>query len=179
MKTNITTLIIAIAMTTYSYAQQPKNVKKETKTVVTTIKDSSGEKKLVKTQEVNEVQKVELGAVKENTINVDQVNSPVNVTTTTKLSVDGQVKSIDVDHSAYYLLNGEKYEIKSDKSGYTVNSLASDTKGILRKTSNNNYIYVDNNKVSVGYYDDNGNFILETYDSKTDSIKIEKFEIIK
>ena len=45
---------------------------------------------------------------------------------------------------------------------------------------------VDNSKENAryhskvtGYYDDNGNFILETYDSKTDIMKTEKFEIIK
>lgn len=179
MKTKISTLLIALIFISNVFAQAPKNVKSETTTVTTTIKDSEGEKKLVKTEETREVQKIELGEEKPNTINIPQVASPVNVTTTTKLSVDGEIKSVDVDHSAYYMLDGEKYQIQSDNKGYTINSINNKNKGILRRTSNNNYIYVNKNKIAFGYYDDNGNFILETYDSKTDIMKTEKFEIIK
>lgn len=179
MKTKISTLLMATAFILNGFAQAPKNVKSETTTITTTIKDSEGEKKLVKTEETREVQKIELGQESPNTINVPQVDSPVNVTTTTQLSVDGEVKSVDVDRSAYYLLDGEKYQIQTDRQGYTLNSVNNKNKGILRKTSNNNYVYISKNKVAVGYYDDNGNFILETYDSKTDSMKKEKFEIIK
>ena len=179
MKTKISILLTAMAFTLNGFAQAPKNVKSETTTVITTIKDSEGEKKLVKTEETREVQKIELGQESPNTINIPQVNSPVNVTTTTQLSVDGEIKSVDVDRSAYYVLNGEKYEFKSDKQGYTLNSVSSKNKAILRKTSNNNYIYMNKNKVAVGYYDVDGNFILETYDSKTDTMKTEKFEIVK
>jgi hypothetical protein len=179
MKTKISILLIATAFTLNGFSQAPKNVKSETTTVITTIKDSEGEKKLVKTEETREVQKIELGQESPNTINIPQVNSPVNVTTTTQLSVDGEIKSVDVDRSAYYVFNGEKYEFKSDKQGYTLNSVSSKNRAILRKTSNNNYIYINKNKVAVGYYDSDGNFILETYDSTTESMKKEKFEKIK
>lgn len=178
MKTKILTLALFIG-TASMFAQAPKNVKSETKTVTTTIKDSKGEKKLVKTEETREVQKIELGEAKANTINVEQVASPVDVMTTTNVSIDGQLQQTIVDHSAYYTLDGEKYQIQSDKSGYTINSPKNKNNAILRKTSNDNYIYINNNKVAVGYYDRDGNLILESYDSKTDSMVTEKFIIIK
>lgn len=51
--------------------------------------------------------------------------------------------------------------------------------GILRKTSNNNYIYVEKNKVSVGYFDQEGNLILETYDPKSDNLIVNKYIMVK
>ena len=49
----------------------------------------------------------------------------------------------------------------------------------LRRTSNNNYIYRNRSKVSFGYFDENGNLILETYDQRTDKITVEKFDLQK
>jgi hypothetical protein len=50
---------------------------------------------------------------------------------------------------------------------------------ILRRTSNNNYIYRTNNNNSFGYFDADGNLKLETYDPKTDQITITTYTIIK
>jgi hypothetical protein len=44
---------------------------------------------------------------------------------------------------------------------------------VLRKTSNNNYIYNLILKPHYGYFDGNGNLVLESYDAKTDTITIE------
>jgi hypothetical protein len=49
----------------------------------------------------------------------------------------------------------------------------------LRKTSNNNYIYKAKNKTSFGYFDANGNLVLESYDDKTDKVIIETFIMVK
>ncbi len=179
MKTILLTVATVFAFSANTFAQAPKNVKSETKTTITTIKDSQGEKKLVKTEDTKEVQKIQLGEEKANTININQVPSPVDVVKTTEISIDGKVQEVNVDHSAYYMLDGQKYQMQSDKSGYTLTSPDSKSKGILRKTSNNNYIYINDNKVAVGFYDTDGNFILETYDSKSDTMKREKFEIVK
>lgn len=180
MKTSILALLF-LAFTIGTNAQN-KNVLKTTKTKTTTIKDSDGEKKIVKTEKTNEVQNVKLGEEKSNTINIPTVNSPTQVTKTTEISVDGELKSRNVEHSAYYMFGGEKYQIKADNLGYTVISTDASNnnyRGILRKTSNNNYIYTDGTKTSFGYYDNDGNLILETYDNKSDLIKLEKFEILK
>lgn len=180
MKTINVTMTALFLFSTTLFAQTPENVKSETKTTVTTIKDSKGEKKLVKTVNTKEVQKVELGEEKANTINIPQVvDNKVEVTKTTKVTLDGVVQEVNVERSAYYMFEGKKYQMQSDKSGYTLNSIDNSSKGILRKTSNNNYIYVTDNKVAVGFYDADGNFILETYDVKTDALKREKFEIVK
>jgi hypothetical protein len=158
---------------------QNTNTQSEVKTVTTTVKDSKGEKKIVKSEETKEVQEVQLGQEKPNTKNIPMKDSPVDVTTKTKVVVNGVTQSEAVNHSAYYNMNGNKYQISSDKTGYTMTSLNNKDLSLLRKTSNNNYIFKNKDKFSVGYFDADGNLILETYDERTDSVVLEKYSVVK
>jgi hypothetical protein len=177
MKNLIVTLSF-ILFAGYGFAQN-KNVQSETKTTVKTVKDSKGEKKIVKTEEVNEVQDIEFEKTEKNTLNKEMKNTPVAVTKTTEVSVDGVTRSVDIDRSAYYNLDGVKYQVEVDKTGYSLKNTKGENLGVLRKTSNNNYIYVEGNKVSVGYFDNDGNLILETYDSKNDVMIVDKYMMVK
>jgi hypothetical protein len=177
MKNLIVTLSL-ILCTSYGFAQK-KNVQTEEKTTVRTIKDSDGEKKIVKKEETKEIQNIEFEKDAKNTLNKEMKQTPVEVTSTTEVSVDGVTRSIDVDRSAYYELNGKKYEVAVNKSGYNLKNTSGENLGILRKTSNNNYIYVEKNKVSVGYFDQEGNLILETYDPKNDVLIVNKYIMVK
>jgi hypothetical protein len=175
---NLIVTVSLILFTSYGFAQI-KNVKTEEKTTVKTIKDSDGEKKIVKKEEIKEIQNIEFEKESEKTLNKEIMQTPVEVTSTTKVGVDGVTRSIDVDRSAYYNLNGRKYEVAIDKAGYNLNDTNGENLGILRKTSNNNYIYIEKKKVSFGYFDNEGNLILETYDTKNDVIIINKYLIVK
>lgn len=161
---------LALLLTVSSFSQNV-NVKSEEKTTITTIKDSDGEKKIVKSVQTNEAQKVTLGEEKPGSINIPMTDdAPVDVTETTKVSVNGDLKSIDVDHSAYYTSNGMKYQLKSENSGYSM-MMNNKNNGILRRTSNNNYLYINNKAVSYAYYDNAGNLVIETYNPKTDTME--------
>jgi hypothetical protein len=162
-----------------SIQAQNQNKKTETVTTTTTVKDNKGERKVVKQEEIKQVQDIELKDVPAGTKNTDIQPSPVKITETTKVSVDGDTKLVDVDHSAVYSNKGETFNVTSDKAGYTVTS--NNTKGLslLRRTSNNNYIYKNKDKFSVGHFDANGNLVLETYDEKTDKITIEVYNLQK
>ncbi|MDI5899258.1 hypothetical protein [Flavobacterium yafengii] len=158
---------------------QNKNVKSEVKTTVTTVKSSDGQKKSIKTQEVKEIQKIELKDAESNALNKERKETPVEVTAITSITANGITNIVDVDRSAYYDLNGEKYQVKLAESGYTIYQPNAEKAAVLRKTSNNNYIYSSKNKTSYGYFDANGNLVLESYDDKTDKITVETFVIIK
>ena len=160
-----------------SIQAQNQNKKSETITTTTTVKDNNGERKVVKNQEIKEVQNIELKEVPPGTLNTDIQASPTQATVITKVNVDGEEKIVDVDHSAYYSFNGEKYQVLADKTGYTV--MGSNNKSVLRKTSGMSYIYKNKDKFSVGYFDTNGNLILETYDEKTDKVTVEVFDLQK
>jgi len=175
------TIILGMAafLLTLNIQAQNKNVKSEVKTTVTTVKDSEGEKKLVKKEEVQEIQNIELKDAESKVLNKDLKETPVEVISKTEVSVDGLTRVVDVDRSAYYILDGQKYQISLDKDGYKMTNPNSKKLALLRKTSNNNYIYRNNNKISLGYFDQDGNLILETYDEKTDKITLEKFSLAK
>ena len=170
--------IVAFLFTINSQAQI-KNVKSEVKTTVTTTKDSDGQKKSVKVKETKEVQKIELKDAGSNALNKEIKATPVEVTAITSVTANGVTNIVDVDRSAYYDFNGVKYQVKTAESGYNFYLPNEEKAAVLRKTSNNNYIYNSNTKTSYGYFDGNGNLILESYDAKTDTITIETFNIIK
>ncbi|CAM3942882.1 MULTISPECIES: hypothetical protein [Flavobacterium] len=178
MKSLILTALLSFS--TLNIVAQNKNVKKETKTVTKTIKDSKGEQEIVKTIETKETQNVELALSEQKGKNIPiKEEAKVDVTKTTKIKIDGETKFIDIDQSAYYNLNGRKYQIIQKGNGYSMMNSANSETGVLRKTSNNNYIFRSKDKVSFGYLDNEGNLILETFDYKNDQITMEKFTIEK
>ena len=170
------TFAILLSLSTQAQNQNSSTV---TKTTTTTVKDDKGEHKIVKKEEKKELQNIKLNQPKPGTLNTDIKPTPVEVTSTTIVSVDGEVKTVDVDRSAYYMYNNEKYQVAADKTGYTVSNPSSDKLSFLKKASNNNYIYRNENKFSIGHFDSNGNLVLETYDEKTDQITVEVFNLQK
>lgn len=167
-------------MVSLSSQSQNKNVTEVTKTTTTTIKDSDGKKQQVKKEKVKEVQNIELQNSESTMLNKDLKQTPIQVTSTTQITnPDGTTRTVDVDRSSYYESNGKKYKIDLDASGYKILSPENAQAAILRKTSINSYIFVTKDKTAVGYFDTNGNLILETYDDKTDSIITEKYIVIK
>lgn len=175
------TIAIGMFALLFSLNTQAQNQNKTsvTKTTTTTVKDDKGEHKIVKKEETNELQNIELKDVPKGTLNTEMKETPTQVTETTKVSIDGEEKIIDVDHSAYYMYNGEKYQVALDKTGYTVTNPKNTKPTYLRRTSNNNYIYKSNDKFSIGHFDASGNLVLETYDEKTDKVTVEVFNLQK
>jgi len=171
--------LLAIVFSANCFAQNT-NIQQEVKTTTRTIKDSDGEKKIIKKEKIQEVQDIEFKDAESKKINKEMEETPVKVTATTEVTVDGVTRTVDIDRSAYYLdSNRAKYQVVIDKSGYSMILPNTKQPALLRRTSNDNYIYVNKGNVSVGYFDKDGNLILETYDQKTDKIQLEKFILIK
>jgi hypothetical protein len=63
--------------------------------------------------------------------------------------------------------------------GYKVTSSELKKPAILRATSTNTYIYRSKDRTSVGYFDTNGDFVLESYDDQSDKVSIEKYTRVK
>lgn len=169
----------AAILLTLSVQAQNTNVKSEVKTNIITTKDSQGASKIIQSQEIKEVQKLELQDAESNVLNKNIKETPVQVTATTAITADGVTKVIDVDRSAYYNLNGIKYKVLTDKTGYTMYMPDGKKGAILRKTSNNNYIYRTKDATSFGYFDAQGNLVLEKYDDKTDKVTTSTYIIVK
>jgi hypothetical protein len=172
-------VILSTIVFLFSIEIEAQNKQTETKTTTTTVKDSDGEHKTIKTQVVKKDQKVELGVENPNSINIPTVDSPVSVTTTTKITnPDGTTRTVDVDRSSYYESNGKIYKLDLDASGYIITH-GEMKPALLRKTSINSYIFRSENKIAISYFDTEGNLIVEFYDEKADIVNIEKYYVIK
>ena len=52
-------------------------------------------------------------------------------------------------------------------------------KNIIKKKTNKNIINQNKKKTAIGYFDVDGNLILETYNPKTDTISFQKYIVTK
>ena len=179
MKTSV--ILLAILSFSIHGQSQNKNVLSTTKTTVTTVKDGLGKnKKYVKKVNVVETQNIELKEAKSNTKNVEIKNSPVLVTTTTKITnPDGSTRTTSVDRTGYYTFENKKYKVDLDAQGYKFIPEGASKPYLLRRTSTNSYIYVNEGKDAVSYFDVGGNLIIESYNDKTDAVEFKKYVIIK
>ncbi len=173
-------IIIASLLFSITSQSQNNNVLNITKTTTTTVQDGGKAKKFVKKENVIETQKIELKDSKPNTLNIEMKESPVLVTTTTQITnPDGSTRTTAIDRSGYYLLADKKFKIDLDAQGYTVVSDNVTKPYLLRKTSTNSYIYVNEGKVALSYFDNEGNLIIETYNDKTDAVDYKKYDLVK
>lgn len=169
----ILSFMLAVFVSAGALAQNT-NVTKTSKTTVTTIKDSDGEKKLVRTQNVDQQQKIEFQDAESNALNKDVKATPVQVVSSTQVMLpDGTTRVVDVDRTAYYTMGEHEYKVYLDNKGYAMVGKENQNKAVLRHLSDNSYIYKAGDKISVGHFDQDGNLVLQSYDDKTDEIKVE------
>jgi hypothetical protein len=176
MKNIVLALALAIGLSVN--AQVNKNVTKETTTKRTTVNNG----REVKSSEVNQTrtaqQELDFKDAESNKLNKDLTPTPVAVTTSTTISGDG-IPTQEIDRSSYYTLNGQRYQFVTDKTGYRVISGDNQNFGSMRRTSNNNYIYRSGASTSIGYFDKDGNFVVETYDDKTDGVTVQTYSRVR
>jgi hypothetical protein len=169
---NMKALILSFATVAFALNVQAQNtnVTGISKTTVTTVKDSDGEKKVVTKENTTEKQNIEFQNANSNQLNKDMAASPVQVTSTTTVTgPDGRTRTVDVDRSAYYSVGGSKYQVKVDNTGYTMVDATGKRAALLRQMGNNAYIYRANNGTSYASFDANGNLVVQSYDEKTDT----------
>lgn len=172
---NIMTFAFALLLSVGMQAQNT-NVTDVTKKTVTTVKDSDGEKKVVKEQHIKAKQTIQLENADSKTLNKDMKASPVEmISTTTVTNPDGTTRTVAMDRSAAYQYDGKNYMLSLDPSGYVVTDVNNENIGILRSTTSNSYIFRGKNSISVGYFDINGNLVLDTYDDTSDKVTTRTF----
>lgn len=165
--------VIMLSLSLSLSAQVNKNVTKETKTTKVTVNDGANPKSVTKTETRNASQDIELKDADSKKLNKDVQPTPVQVTATTSVSGDGVPTQIN--QTSFYTMNGQRYQFVTDANGYKIASPTNVNHGTLRKTSNNNYIYTTGTTTSVGYFDGNGNFVVETYDKSSDGVTVETY----
>lgn len=165
-------IIIMLSLGLSLNAQVNKNVTQETKTTKVTVNDGAQPKSVTKTETKNATQNIELKDAESKQLNKDVKPTPVQVTSTTTVAGDGV--PTQVNSTSYYTMNGRSYQFVSDPAGYRIVT-DNNNYGTLRKTSNNNYIYTTDKNTSIGYFNADGNFVVETYDRNNDKITVETY----
>jgi hypothetical protein len=148
-------------------AQVNQNVTKVSKTTTTTVNDGTAPKKLVKTENREARQNIELKDAESNQLNKEIQATPVEVTSSTSVSADPGFNQ-KIGQITNYQYNGRDYAFVTDKTGYRIASPDNKDYGLLRRTSNNNYIYKTKDRTSIGYF-------VETYDDKSDGVTVETY----
>jgi|TARA_R100000306_G_scaffold33100_1_gene34534 hypothetical protein len=153
-------IVFALAAFTTAFAQENKNEKTETTTTKTYVKDSKGVD--VKTKKVKKTkdQAVELK------------NDSADKTNFSTVMKDTEVKT-DVS----YGYNGNRYKFinQKDRDGYrlmTVQDQATQKEYAIIKPSSQNgyYIMSQDGDESFGYFNTEGDFVVEKYDDKNDVV---------
>ena len=172
-------LIVMLGLGAGMYAQEKvnKNVTEETKTTTVTVDNGTEKKKFVKTEKTDKVQDIEFKDDKGNKLNKDIKDTPVKVTKSETISGDGiptQTGSI-----TYYTMDGKNFMFVKDRRGYKISTPQEPNYGVLRKTSNGNFIYKTDDKTSFGYFNQKGDLVVESYDNDGEGVIVETYTLIK
>ncbi|WP_116788906.1 hypothetical protein [Flavobacterium psychrotrophum] len=160
-------IVVMLALGFTATAQVNQNVTKESTTTTVTVNNGTKPRKITKTETTEAKQNIELKDADSKKLNKDVKPTPVQVSSSTTIQGDGI--------PTYYELNGERYIFVTDRNGYKIASPTVKNYGVVRKTDNGQYIYRTSQGTSIGHFDDSGNFVVETYDDKSDGITVETY----
>ena len=90
-------------------------------------------------------------------------------------------KPVKITESTTFSTGNEIFTIQPDKNGYTMMSKIDGKEkmyGKIRKMPDREfYILAKENENSFGYFDNDGNFIVESYDPDSDSVYLKKYNL--
>lgn len=160
-------IIFALAAFTTGFAQENKNTKKETVVTKESVKTDKGVDVSTKAETKTEKQTLSLQKTDANKTNQDVVMSPAEIDTDVSYGYDG---------------NRFKFINQKDENGYrmmTVKDNATQEEYAIIKptTQNGYYILSKDGTSSFGYFNEEGNFVVERYDAKTDAVKSDVYKL--
>ncbi|MDP2687163.1 MAG: hypothetical protein Q8O62_08070 [Aequorivita sp.] len=153
-------IVFALAAFTTGFAQENKNEKQETVVTKTAVKSEIGTDVSTKAVTKTEKQVITLADSDANQTNQTMVMEPTNVNTDVNYGYDG---------------NRFKFISQKDENGYrlmTVKDNATHEEyAIIKPTSQQGYyILSKDGSSSFGYFNAEGNFVVERYDAEKDAI---------
>ena len=167
MKKLVLSSVLVLSMT-FAFAQN-KDVLEETVTKTKTVVDNKGAEKVSNSMIVRKEQNVELSQGDQNKINQSRIDSPTKVTTQQTV-VQGDTE-VMLDKKATFVCNGSECDFIPQSNGFTIDS--KDDAGLNATTyvsSNKNFIVETSNGNGIGYFDKDGNFVVEYYDKNSNDL---------
>lgn len=160
-------IIFALAAFTTGFAQENKNTKQETTVTKKSVKSDKGVDVSTKAVTKTEKQILSLEDVNANKTNQNVVMKPAEVDTDVSYGYDG---------------NRFKFISQKDENGYrlmTVRDNATQEEyAIIKPTSQNGYYILSKDGTSsFGYFNADGNFVVERYDAKQDAVVSDVYKL--
>ncbi len=160
-------LVFALAAFSSAFAQENKNKEKATVLTKTTVTDNQGTKTSTKA----------ISNTKKQVIALDQSDP-------NKVNQDAVMSSMEVDTDVSYGFEGNRFQFISqeDKDGYRLMTVRDNAKqeeyAIIKPSSQNGYyILSQDGQSSFGYFNADGNFVVERYDAKRDEVVNDVYQI--
>ncbi|QNJ98653.1 hypothetical protein [Constantimarinum furrinae] len=154
----LTALLLASGSMLFAQETQTENEKKETTVTKTTVKDSKGVD--VQTKEVTKTETQDMALKNfDGTHNFDTQMLPTKVNTDVDFSNDGVTyRFAPRETSGYNLMT------------YAENDVMTPYATLRPSSQAGYYILTQDGVSSFGYFNQNGNFVVESYDPESDSI---------
>ena len=152
-------IVLALAAFTSAFAQENKNKTKETVVTKTTVTDAKGTQTSSKSISNTSKQVIGLDKSESNKVNQNIVMQPMQVDTEVSYGFEG---------NRFQFIN------QKDEDGFRLMTVRDNAKNeeyaiIKPSTQNGYYIISKDGQSSFGYFNDDGNFVVERYDPKTDA----------
>ncbi|WP_223034451.1 hypothetical protein [Hanstruepera marina] len=163
--------------------EKPKDMSETTE--VKTVKINNGEKVVENKIKVTtkEEKKIKLDKADAGKVNQDMViHDDKTVTKTIAIDNDNDPFYDSEIELVTYIRNGKEYDFIKKSNGFSVTSNSSKSVfGNALKTSLDDRYYIFNNKdySGIGYFTDEGNFVIEYYDTESNSLMTTKFMTLK
>lgn len=153
-------IIFALAAFTTGFAQENKNTKQETTLTKKSVRSDKGVDVSTKAETKTQSEVISLDDADVNKTNQNMVMKPVEVNSDVNYAYDG---------------NRFKFINQKDENGYrlmTVRDNATEEEYAIIKPSTQNgyYILSKDGTSSFGYFNEDGNFVVERYDAKQDAV---------
>ncbi|WP_378186341.1 hypothetical protein ACE939_14590 [Aquimarina sp. W85] len=178
---NVFLLILFVFSIHVNAQENPKNVKVEETTKTVKVKDNKGTvENKVKTT-VKEESEVKMDPADKEKVNQQRIETPSTVTETSSIDNDMDNAYDVITKKTYYRHNNLDYTFSPKEKGFDV-ATKKESKNVgkaIRSSQPNYYFFDSNNDRGFGYFDKDGNFTVEYYDSSTKEMKMEKYSIIK
>ncbi|WGK64442.1 hypothetical protein [Croceiramulus getboli] len=171
-------VVLGLAIATTGFAQEKETidrnveVTKETKTMKVKVNNDDARKMKVTAESKTPVM---LSNDDKNQINQSRVEAPSKVTVSTATDVDGDSWYDKMTSSTFYTFNEQKYLLTKNDYGFKMTAEGQDDMKVYKTNQNNYYIFESDNRNGVGYFDANGNFIVEYYDYDETEVKKETY----
>ncbi|CDF79199.1 conserved hypothetical protein [Formosa agariphila KMM 3901] len=158
---------------------QPKEVIEETKTVTTKVNTGTEIKESTVEYNTRKEQDVKLAEGDKNKINQSRVDAPAQVTETVRVTDNSPFTANN--KSMKYELDGKVCQFSMHENGFLISDSASTkpTKVEQSDADETQFVLNDNGKTGIGYFDEEGNFIVQQFDKKTNEIVSKVYTLIK